>query len=78
MSAPVTDVFEKLRLVSDRLRRNEARLAEELWAVGRLKAVIETIQDATATYGIVNDAGDATTPMMVERDAIVEALYGER
>jgi hypothetical protein len=46
------------------------------------RAVLATIQDAQVTYGIIDtdkpDIDMVVTPMMVERDAIVEALYGER
>ena len=72
------DVFEKMRRVEANLDLVAQANAGELWAIERLRAVLATIQDAQVTYGIVNDGGESMTPMMVERDALVEALYGER
>lgn len=52
---------------------------DALWLVERLEAVAATIKDAQATYGLVDTTGPApmsVSPMMTERDAIVEALDG--
>ena len=69
------DVFQKMRRVAALLDDVEDANRGELWTIERLRRVLAVIQDATVTYGIVNDDG-SHTPMMVERDAIVEALYG--
>lgn len=46
------------------------------WLCDRLDRVLATMQDATVTYGIINGGGESVTPMMVERDALAEALDG--
>lgn len=76
-------VFEKMDAVKERVGAVRELIAhwriatpeDVLWFCTRIERVLTTIQDANVTYGIIGDDGSAT-PMMVERDAIVEALYG--
>lgn len=52
---------------------------DALWLVERLEAVVATIKDSQATYGLVDTSGSeprSVSPMMTERDKIVEALHG--
>lgn len=44
------------------------------WLADRVLNVIQTIEDANVTYGLIGEGGESVTPMMVERDAIVGAL----
>lgn len=71
------NVFEKMRHVETRLAEIEEANRGELWTIERLRRVLAAIQDADVTYGIILGGGESATPMMVERDAIVEALYGD-
>jgi len=50
---------------------------DALWLVERLEAVVATIKDSQATYGLIDTSGPepkSVSPMMTERDRIVEAL----
>lgn len=47
-----------------------------MWLCDRVERVLTTMQNAEVTYGIINDGGESVTPMMVERDALAEALGG--
>ncbi len=52
---------------------------DALWLVERLEAVVATIKDSQATYGLIDTSGPepkSVSPMMTERDKIVEALDG--
>lgn len=78
-AAPKLDVFGKMDAVRERLAvRSPLDPAHAAWMRKRLEAVLATLQNADLTYSIIFDADAGEhTPMMVERNAIVEALYGE-
>lgn len=62
--------FEAKRPIVYPITRNDA-----MWLCDRLTAVLAAIQDGHVTYGYVGEGGANGTPMHVERDAIVRALY---
>jgi hypothetical protein len=50
---------------------------DAIWLIERLEAVVATIKDSQATYGLIDTSGPepkSVSPMMTERDRIVEAL----